>query len=327
MKLLVIGDEDRFWKYLPKSDFTSQVDCVVVPRGTDDDKIIAAAPDADFILSDTICTVSGQVIAALPNLKLVHTEGVAYNMIDVKAARDRGIPVCNCKGCNDGAVAEQAILLMLACLRDAVSGDEAVRAGRQIETKEAFMKGGLRELGDCKVGLIGAGDTGKATMRRLVNWNCPVTYYKRTPLSPQEEQELNASYEPLDQLLATSDIVSLHVPVTGETQGMVDSAFIGKMKKGSLLINTARGAIVDNQALADALVLGHLGGAGLDTLDPEPVTVDNILLNLPGDASRRIVFSPHMGGITEGTFLRVHSTVWENFSRVARGEQPINIVN
>ena len=326
MKLLVIGDEDRFYRYRPNLEITRRMECVVVPRGATDQQILAAAPDADFILADTITPVSAQVIGAMPNLRLIHSEGVAYNMIDMPAAGRRGIPVCNCKGCNDGAVAEQAILLMLACLRDAVQGDAAVRAGQQIQTKERFMRGGLRELGDCKVGFVGAGDTGQATMRRLANWNCRMTYYKRTPLSPQQEQALGASFEPLNQLLASSDIVSLHVPVTEETQGMVNNAFIGTMKTGAILINTARGAIVDNQALADALVSGHLAGAGLDTLDPEPVTVDNILLNLPGDASRRMVLSPHMGGITEGTFLRVHKTVWENFLRVERGEQPHNIV-
>ena len=327
MKLLVIGDKTRFDKYLPDLDITKKVEYTVVPRGTQDEDIIAAASDADFIIVDTIHPLSAKLISALPKLRLIHSEGVAYNAIDIKAARDRKIPVCNCKGANAGAVAEQAILLMLACLRHTVTGDAAVRKGQQIQTKERLMIDGIRELSDCKIGFIGAGDTAQATMRRLMNWNCELAYYKRTPLLPEEEEPLGACFEQLDSLLATSDIISIHVPVTDETRNMVDASFLSKMKQGSILINTARGEIVDSKALADVLVSGHLSAAGLDTLHPEPVTIDNVLLNLPNAVSNRVVFSPHVGGITEGTFFRVHQTIWENISRVIEGKQPINIVS
>ncbi|MCL1846655.1 MAG: NAD(P)-binding domain-containing protein [Coriobacteriia bacterium] len=326
MELLVIGDEERFYKHRPDPAIADKVTCVVVPRGTANEKIAAALPDAEFLLVDPICPVSRELVEVLPRLRVIHSEGVAYNLIDLAAARSKGIVVCNCKGVNAGAVAEHAVLLMLSCLRDVVNGDQAVREGRQIQTKEHYMLKGFKELGDCKIGFIGAGDSGQATMTRLKSWNSEMAYFKRTPLSAEQESQLGARFEPLDSLLATSDIISLHVPVTGETANMVDAVFLGKMKQGSILINTARGEIVDSQALGDALVCGHLAAAGLDTLYPEPVTLDNILLNLPEEAARRIVFSPHMGGITEGTFGRVNQTVWENIARFLAGEPLMNRV-
>jgi phosphoglycerate dehydrogenase-like enzyme len=327
MKLLVIGDRARVERYLPSLEVTRRVERFVVARGTPDADILARAADADFIMADAISPVSGALIEGMPKLRLIHSEGVAYNAIDLAAASRREIPVCNCKGVNAGAVAEQAILLMLGCLRDVVNVDGAVRAGQQIQTKERMMIEGIRELSDCKIAFIGAGDIAQATMARLANWGCELAYYKRTPLTPADEQRLGARFEPLADLLASSDIVSLHVPVTDETRTMADKRFFSRMKPGSILINTARGEIVDQEALAAALVSEHLAAAGLDTLTPEPVTADHLLLNLPDGISKRIVFSPHVGGITEGTFCRVHRIVWENIARVMAGEKPLNIVS
>ena len=202
MKLLVIGDRARVDKYLPALAVTRDVKRVVVPRGTSDDEVLATAAAASFIMADAISPVSARLIESLPKLRLIHSEGVAYNGIDLAAARSRGIPVCNCKGVNAGAVAEQAILLMLACLRDTVQGDATVRGGRQIQTKERMMSEGIRELGDCKLGFIGAGDIAQATMERLAKWGCTLAYYKRTPLALADEQRLGACFESLDTLLA-----------------------------------------------------------------------------------------------------------------------------
>ncbi|MBR3690049.1 MAG: D-2-hydroxyacid dehydrogenase, partial [Eggerthellaceae bacterium] len=134
-------------------------------------------------------------------------------------------------------------------------------------------------------------------------------------------------YVELDELLSACDIVSIHVPVTPETTGLVDGEFIRKMKRGAILINTARGEIVDQLALKEAIISGHLSAAGLDTLHPEPVKPDNPLLHLPVEFEKRIVFSPHIGGVSEGMFYRAHKTVWENIERVVSGEDPIHRVN
>lgn len=327
MLLLVIGDEARTRKYLPDLPIVGEVDLKVVPRGTDDDAILAQAGDADFIMADAISPVSAKLISSMPNLKLVHSEGVAYNAIDLDAARERGVHVCNNAGVNAGAVAEQTVLLMLACLRDAVAGDAAVRAGRQIQTKERMMVEGIRELGDCKVGFVGFGAIARATAERLARWGCEMVYNKRTPLPAEDEERLRVRFEELDRLAATCDIVSLHVPVTDSTRGMVDDAFLARMKSDAVLVNTARGEIVDQEALARAIETGAIGAAGCDTLHPEPVPVDHPLLALPAEAAHRVVLSPHIGGVTEGMFHRAHRAVWENIARVAAGERPVNVVS
>lgn len=327
MKLLVIGDEARTRKYLPDMGVVDKVDVVVAPRGASDDDILELASDADFIMADAISAVSGELMRGMPNLKLVHSEGVAFNRIDCETAAELGVAVCNNAGVNADAVAEQTVLLMLSVLRDVVAGDAAVRAGRQIQKKERMMVKGFRELGECTVGFVGFGAIARATALRLGPWGCRMLYNKRTPLSAQDEATFNATFAELDDLLARCDIVSLHVPVTPETYAMADESFFAKMKEGSVLINTARGEIVDQPALKEAIVSGHLAGAGLDTLSPEPVRTDNPLLHLPTELENRIVFSPHIGGVSEGMFYRAHRTVWENIERVIGGEKPVNQVN
>lgn len=327
MRLLVIGDKARFDKFLPSMDIVNRVETIVIERGTPESEIAARIDDADFIVADAISPVGATLMDAFPSLKLVHSEGVAYNAIDVAAARERGITVCNSAGMNAAAVAEQSILLMLACLRHVVEGDAAVRSGHQIQMKERLMVEGIRDLGDCTVGLVGLGAIAVETAKRLRAFGCDVAYWNRTRRSPEREAELGVRYLPLDELASTCDIVSIHVPVTPETENMVDAAFLERMKSNSVLVNTARGEIVDQVALAEALEAGAIGAAGLDTLSPEPVPADHPLALLEGDAANRLVLSPHIGGVTEGSFRRAWTTVWTNIEHVANGEQPVNIVS
>ena len=326
MKFLAIGNEVRTRKYLPDLEIARTADLVCAKRGTSNDMLLSLAADADVIVADAISPIDDALISSMPNLKLIHSEGVAFNAIDIASAKRHGVAVCNCAGVNAGAVAEQAIMLMLMCLRRALEGDRAVRSGNQIRLKEQMMVEGFSELGDCTVGFVGFGAIAQATARYLRSWGCRMVYNKRHPLDAAAEDKLNARFVPLDDLLSTCDVVSLHVPVTDETRGMVDGAFLDKIKPGAVLVNTARGDIVDQEALAAALEAGKIGAAGLDVLTPEPVTTDNPLLNLSPEASARCVFSPHIGGVTEGMFYRAHRMVWENIARMAAGEPLANRV-
>lgn len=327
MKMLVIGDERRTRRYLPELPIVQQCQLAVVLRGTTDEQILDEHADADFIMADAISPVSVDLIAGMPNLKLIHSEGVAFNAIDCQAAARAGVYVCNNAGVNAGAVAEQAVLLMLGCLRSVVSGHEAVLGGQQIQTKERLMVQGIRELGDCTVGLIGFGAIARATAQRLAPFGCKLLYNKRTRLSEEEEQRLGVTFATVEQIAASADIVSLHCPVTPQTTNLVDADFLEAMKPSAILINTARGEIVDQKALALALASGQIAMAGLDTLSPEPVQPDHVLLTAGPEVTRRLVLSPHIGGITEGMFYRAHRWVWENVARVAAGERPVNVVN
>ena len=327
MKVLVIGDEKRVRKYLPDLAIAREAETVVASRGTADEDIVAMAGDVDAIVADAISPVSAYLMDAFPSLKLIHSEGVAYNAIDVGAARARGVYVCNNAGVNAGAVAEQAVLLMLACLRHLVPGDAAVREGRQIQMKERLMVEGIRELGDCTVGLVGLGAIAAQTALRLQAFGTDVCYWNRSRRSPEREAELHVRYLPLDELARTCDIVSIHVPVTPDTENLVDAAFLASMKGDALLVNTARGEVVDQVALAQALEEGVIGGAGLDTLSPEPVQADHPLANLTPEAASKLVLSPHIGGVTEGMFRRAWTTIWQNIQRVSEGGTPVNVVN
>ena len=183
-KLLVIGKEGRLARYTVDSSLFDRYDIVYVPVGTDDGTILELHSDANYILVDAVADVSASLIEGMPDLKLIHSEGVGYQGVDTEKAAARGIYVCNCKGMNAAAVAEQAVLLMLGLLRDVKGGDESVRSGKQIETKERYMlEGSLRELGDCTVGLIGMGDIGKATARLLAAFGADVAYFKPRRLS------------------------------------------------------------------------------------------------------------------------------------------------
>ena len=245
------------------------------------EEYLRQAGDADFIIVDAITTISDELIRQMPNLLVIHSEGVAFNAIDLKAADECGVYVCNAKGMNAMAVAEQAVLLMVGMLRNVVVNDAAVRNGHQIETKEGYMQNGnLYELADCSVGLIGFGDIAQKTARLLKAYGVKeIYYYKRHRLDLEQEQQFGVQYRELDDLLASSRIVSLHLPVTDATMHMADHDFFAKMQPGSYLVNTARGELVDDAALIEALKSERLAMAGLDTLDHEPVLKNHPLLN------------------------------------------------
>ena len=239
MKILIEGDPARYDRYSPHLEIQKTAEVVFVPRGADQETMLKNGWDAEVLFVDAISRVEGDLIRKMKNLKMIHSEGVAFDGIDTVAAREQGVYVCNNKGANADAVAEQAIFLMLALLRAGISGDAAVRRGRQIEMKERRMVEGITELGDCTVGLIGLGDIGLAAARRLAAFGCRLCYYSPHRKSPELEEKYGLEYLPLYRLASVSDIVSLHAAVTPETRGMIDEAFLSRMKRNAYLINTA----------------------------------------------------------------------------------------
>lgn len=328
MKVLHIGKQNMIQSYSAPDSVLWDLAVVDLPMGLAAEEYLREAGDADFIIADAIAQVPAALIEAMPGLKLIHSEGVAFNAIDTAAADRRGVFVCNSQGMNASAVAEQTILLMLGMLRNVAANDLAVRQGRQIEVKEGYMqRGDLKELADCSVGLVGFGDIGRMTARLLRAHGVErIFYYKRTPLGPDEESAYGAVYRPLPALLAESDIVSLHLPVTANTQGMADSAFFAGMKNGSFFVNTSRGALVDDSALIAALTTGKLAMAALDTLNSEPVRLDNPLLT-NASAADKLLFSPHIGGITAASFRRSYAMISDDIRAVIDGRRPARVVN
>lgn len=329
MKVLHIGKSGNMERFSAPGSYLTQLEVADMYMNQPSQIYLDAAGDAEFIIVDAMGDLPGDLIRRMPGLRLIHSEGVAYNRIDLAAADECGVYVCNSKGMNAMAVAEQAVLLMVGMLRNVAVNDGAVRQARQIETKEGYMlAGNLYELADYSIGLVGFGDIARCTARLLQAYGVTRIYYnKRHRLPTEEEQALGVRYLPLDDLLAQSGIVSLHLPVTPETAGIVNAEFLSRMPQGSYLVNTARGELVDDAALAAALESGRLTMAGLDTLDHEPVQPDHPLLHLPEDISRRILFSPHIGGITMSSFRRSYAMIWEDIQDVAEGRIPQRVVN
>lgn len=285
-------------------------------------RVISEAPDTEFIIADAMGRVDGELISSLKSLKLIQSEGVGYQGIDLECARRCGVTVCNNKGINDTAVAECTVFLILACLKNYENGVRALYDGKQIEAKKAAF-GVTREFSECTVGLVGFGDIARCTARLLNAFGARVIYTNRTRKA-ELEKEYNVEYADLDTLIESSDFVSLHLASCEETRNTVNASFLSKMKKSAYLINTARGDLVDNEALYNALKNGEIAGAGLDVISPEPVQADNILLS--PDIKDRLALTPHIAGITSLTVKKLYRQCFENIIRVINNEQPINIV-
>ena len=329
MKILHIGKQGNLQRFAAADGFLNSLDLVDLKPDLPVEEYLNQAGDADFVIVDAITAIPGELIRQMPNLLAIHSEGVAFNAIDLKAADECGVYVCNAQGMNAMAVAEQTILLMVGMLRNVVVNDAAVRAGHQIEAKENYMQNGsLHELADCSVGLIGFGNIARQTARLLKAYQVKnIYYYKRHRLDPAQEQQYGVQYRKLDDLLAQSQIVSLHLPVTKATRHLADQTFFAKMQPGSYLVNTARGELVNDEALIEALKSGHLAMAGLDTLDHEPVLKNHPLLNQPRSIASRLLFSPHIGGITAASFYRGYAMIDEDLRLAAQGQEPKRVVN
>ena len=321
MKIGVLLEEKNFRRYASLDNLPKDYELFLFGnRDIDEDAV--AASKAEMLIVDPMVPVKASLIQKMPTLKLIQSQGVGYNLFDTAAARAQGVDVANCAGANATAVAEQAVLLMLSVLRGVKETDRMVYAARQAEAKGRCFQNGITELRDCHVGIVGMGAIGMATAKLLGAFGCKVSYWNRKP-----KPDCDLPYLSKEELLRQCDIVSLHVAVTPETTNFINDETLAMMKPGSILINTARGEIVDQEALCRAIVSGHLGGAGLDTLSPEPVTTENPLLHLPEECRDRVVLSPHIGGITEGSFRRYFGIIWENAAHIVAGEAPRNIVN
>lgn len=326
MLVLVLTSKKRVETFFDLSSLPKHLELRFLEHGADEE-ILALGREADFIFADAVQPVTRRVIEGMRNLKLIHSEGVGFNFIDLEAARERGVFVCNCAAVNSNAVAEHAVLLMLSLLRRVREGDALVRAGRQMDAKGRFILEGLKELGHCRIGLLGFGAIGQATASLLTAFGSEVVYWAPHRRSRETEERCHAAYMEREELFSSVDILSLHLPVTQETENSINARVFDKMKQGALLINTARGDVVQQEDLCAALRSGKLGGAGLDTLSPEPVTSDNPLLNLPDSCRYKVLFTPHIGGTTADALRAMHAGVWHNILAVSKGEMPRNIVN
>lgn len=268
----------------------------------------SAMRDADVLLH-VLEPVTAEIMARAPKLRLIQKIGVGLNTIDLEAARAHGIAVANMPGTNSQAVAELALSLMLAALRRVPYLDREMRAGRGWTLPpEAFDQAG--EIAGRTVGLMGYGEVPRRLAPVLQALGANVVYSSRSPVSNACGEHL-----PLHGLLARSDIVSLHVPLTPETENIINARTLALMKPGSVLVNTARGGLIDEAALVSALRSGQLAAAGLDVVAAEPAASGNPLFALDN-----VVLTPHIAWLTRETLGRSLGIAIENCRRLAQGE-------
>lgn len=263
--------------------------------------------DADVLLH-VLKPVTAAMLDRAPRLRLVQKLGVGVNTIDLEAARARGVAVANMPGVNSQAVAEMTLALMLATLRRLSYLDPLVRRGEGWRPDLSLIDG-VGEIAGRTVGLVGYGGVPARLAPVLRAMGADILYTARTPKPGAVGRACG-----LADLLAASDIVSLHAPATEETRGMIDAAAIARMKPGAILINTARGELVDQEALVAALRSGRLGGAGLDVFAAEPLDPSDPLLSLPN-----VVLAPHMAWLTPETLARSLDVAMDNCRRLRDG--------
>lgn len=247
-------------------------------------------------------------------LRLVHKLGAGVNTIDVDAATESGIAVANMPGANAGSAAEGAVLLMLAAMRRLVELDSATRAGRGWPTDPTLGET-VRDIGECTVGLVGYGNIARRVERIVAAMGAEV-------LHTSTRDDGTPGWRPLAGLLAASDIVSLHLPLTPASDRLIDRSAISLMKPGALLVNTSRGGVVDEAALVEALRSGRLAAAGLDVFAVEPVPATNPLLAL-----HNVVVTPHVVWYTQDTMRRYLDQAVDNCRRLRDGVDLVNVVN
>lgn len=249
-------------------------------------------------------TVNGALLDKLPAVRVVSNFGVGVDHIDLSAAAKRKIPVGNTPGVLDGATADLAFALVLAAGRRVVEGDRYARGPGFLRYDPSFMLG--REVHGSTLGIVGLGRIGEQVARRARGFDMTVLYHNRHR-KPAAESELGVRYESLDQLLAAADYVVLTVPLTPETRGLIGAAELAKMKPTACLINAARGAIVELDALTAALRERKILSAALDVTEPEPLPRDHPILTLPN-----VIITPHLGSATDQTRHRMAEMAIEN---------------
>lgn len=285
---------------------------------TDEERRIAQLESADFFMGFRAGIIPSDY-DHLTNIKLMQFLSAGYDGVNLEKLRKLGIPLSNNGGANSYAVAEHAIMLMLAVYRQLPDLDRMVKAGTWKSAK--FGQEEEHEIAGRTIGIIGLGMIGKTLARRLSGFEVKLLYTDPVRPTPEEEAKLNVTYCELDELLRESDIVTLHAPFDATTHHMINDRSLALMKREAIVINCARGELVDEAALYRALKERRIWAAGLDTYDPEPPKPDNPLFTLPN-----IVLTPHAAGPTWESWPKRFANSYANCERVARGEAPLWVV-
>jgi len=281
--------------------------------------LAAALARSDAVMTMVVDRITPAMLAAAPRLRIVANMAVGYDNVDPAAAAEAGVWVTNTPGVLAETTADLAFALLLAAARRVVEADRDTRAGGwKTWSPTAFLG---TDLFGATLGIVGLGEIGEAVARRARGFRMRILYHSRTR-KPALEADLGLEFRDLHSLLADSDFVSLHTPLTPQTRHLLGPAAFAAMKPGAILVNTARGGIVDQDALVEALRSGSLGGAALDVTDPEPLPLSHPLYSFPN-----VIITPHIGSASRATRARMAEMAAANILAVLAGSEPPNPVN
>ncbi|MGB4263207.1 MAG: D-glycerate dehydrogenase [Fervidobacterium sp.] len=282
------------------------------------EEMIERARKADAMVAHLRDPIDAQFIQSLEKMKIIADYAVGYNNIDVQAATERGIYVTHTPGVLTEATADIAFALILAVARRIVESDRFVRDGKFVGWKPKLVLG--YDLYGKTLGIVGMGRIGQAVARRALGFGMNIVYHNRNRLPQELETEFNAKYLSLDELISTSDFISLHTPLTKETFHMIDAEKISHMKPNAIIVNTARGPVIDEQALYEALKARKIAGAGFDVYENEPKLTPGL------EKLDNVVLLPHIGSATYETREKMSQIVAINIIEALEGRIPPNLV-
>ena len=313
MKVVFFTNIDAELRQVVADKALPGMDVVTAPADMDDDEKIELVRDADFIMLFP-GKISDRVLQAATKCKLIQLLSAGYDEMNLPLAEDLGIAVANNGGANRVAVAEHTLMLMLATHRRMMFYANNVKAGRW--KQEQDRKIDVFELEGKTLGLIGMGNIGRQVARRAAAFDMELQYYdKYHPLTPIEEETMGIKAVDMDTLLQTSDVVSTHVPLTRETYGMIGKRELELMKPTGVVINTSRGGVIEETALAEALISGTIAAAGLDVMEHEPPDPNDPLLQI-----ENLVITPHTAGPTLESIPKRAANGFENIQHVWSGQ-------
>jgi D-3-phosphoglycerate dehydrogenase len=293
------------------------VNVIQLPPGSTEETLAGLIPDADGLITRGSINITRKLMESSPRLKVVGVHGIGCDHVDLVAAKELGKGVCNTPDAVTVTVAEMAMATTLALLRNVVSADKAVRAG-QWKRKYRDLIG--VELAGMKVGIIGMGRIGKATAVMMQAFGAELSYWSRTR-KPELEEDLGFKWMELDDLIRESELISLHIPATPETRKIIDARRVRSMRDGVYIVNTARGKVIDEEALIDALRSGKIKGAALDVFENEPLSTVSPLCSMDN-----VILTPHLSASNVEGMIRMAVQVAEGVLKTINRETPDNPV-
>jgi phosphoglycerate dehydrogenase-like enzyme len=294
----------------------------IVYRVPEDSDVPAFMKQARALLIPAVGPKLSPALFESSSIKFVQVTGAGLDRLDLPALKRLGISVANVSGGSNSAVAEYVVTAASVLLRRFAWADAEIRTGHYREFRARMVADNLAGLDSLVVGIVGLGVIGLAVAEAFHKRGCQIFYYDPAPRDPHAAASLGAKSVSFDELWKAADVITLHVPMLPATKGLVGERQLAAMKPGAILIQASRGGIVDEAALAHSLNSGHLGGAAIDVYSDEPPAPDNPLLHLEGDAARRILFTPHIAGVTRQSTAFLLRSAWRNIERVLLEDLP-----